>query len=95
MKIDELATPTGITPASLRFYETQGLLPAPAGTGSNYRDYTDEHVARLHFFGAVVRSPWSSTRSGCCCASGGRLSCGWRIATFRNEEFQVDQRTER
>jgi len=49
MKIGALATLTGIPPASIRFYETEGLLPAPARTGSNYRDYTDEHVERLNF----------------------------------------------
>lgn len=49
MKIGELATATGITPASIRFYETEGLLPAPGRTDSNYRDYAEDHVERLHF----------------------------------------------
>lgn len=49
MKIGELATATGVTAASIRFYEAEGLLPAPRRTDGNYRDYAQEHVERLHF----------------------------------------------
>jgi Cd(II)/Pb(II)-responsive transcriptional regulator len=49
MKIGALAAATGITPASIRFYETEGLLPAPTRTDGNYRDYTDGHCERLQF----------------------------------------------
>lgn len=49
MKIGALAAATGVTPASIRFYEAEGLLPAPARTESNYREYTAAHVERLHF----------------------------------------------
>lgn len=49
MKIGELAATTDTPPASIRFYEAEGLLPAARRTGSNYRDYADEHVERLQF----------------------------------------------
>ena len=35
--------------ASVRFYEQEGLLPAPPRTAGNYRDYGPTHLARLAF----------------------------------------------
>ena len=49
MKIGELATQTGASVVTIRYYEQQGLLPAPARSGSNYRMYGEEHVRRLQF----------------------------------------------
>jgi Cu(I)-responsive transcriptional regulator len=49
MKIGELATRAGSNPETIRYYERIGMLPAPARTGGNYRDYGSEHVARLSF----------------------------------------------
>jgi len=49
MKIGELATATGIQIDTIRFYERQGLLPAPSRTDGNYRVYRPEHAERLQF----------------------------------------------
>lgn len=49
MKIGELANATGLTTASIRFYETEALLPPPGRGENNYRTYTNEHVEQLHF----------------------------------------------
>lgn len=49
MKIGELASTTGTDIQTVRFYEREGLLPAPARTAANYRVYTDQHVGRLAF----------------------------------------------
>lgn len=48
MRIGELAQTAGTTAKTLRFYEDQGLLTA-ARTGSGYRDYGPEALARLDF----------------------------------------------
>ncbi|MCT2586938.1 MerR family transcriptional regulator [Actinophytocola gossypii] len=45
MRIGELARRAGTTTRALRFYESQGLLPA-ARSANGYRDY-DEHDLRL------------------------------------------------
>ena len=45
----KLATQTGCNIETIRYYETIGLLPAPARTASGYRDYSDEHLRRLNF----------------------------------------------
>ena len=39
MRIGELATRTGITTKTLRFYEQKGLLPLPERAANGYRDY--------------------------------------------------------
>jgi DNA-binding transcriptional MerR regulator len=33
----------------VRYYEKIGLLPPPARTAGNYRDYRSDHLARLSF----------------------------------------------
>lgn len=47
MKIGDLAETVGISVETIRFYEQKGLLPEPARTSGNFRDYTDAHVQRL------------------------------------------------
>lgn len=49
MKIGELAAATGIQIDTIRFYERQGLLPAPGRSDGNYRVYQREHAERLRF----------------------------------------------
>lgn len=47
--IGELATLTGTTTATLRYYERRGLLPAPERTASGYRRYADDAPGRVSF----------------------------------------------
>jgi len=49
MKIGELARATGTNSETIRYYERIGLLPQPARTGSNYRDYSPADAERLAF----------------------------------------------
>ena len=49
MKIGELATATGSSVETVRFYEREKLLLAGARTEGNYRVYTDTDVQRLSF----------------------------------------------
>ena len=49
MKIGELAKSTGAPVETVRYYERQGLLPAPARSDSNYRQYGPAQVERLGF----------------------------------------------
>lgn len=44
-----MAKATNTLPETVRFYEREGLLPAPARTEANYRMYSAEHVQRLAF----------------------------------------------
>lgn len=49
MRIGELAKRASVAVETIRYYESQGLLPAPLRLHNNYRDYTQKHLARLHF----------------------------------------------
>lgn len=49
MKIGELATRTGTPVDTIRYYERQGLLPAPPRSEGNYRLYSEAHSERLVF----------------------------------------------
>jgi Cd(II)/Pb(II)-responsive transcriptional regulator len=49
LKIGELARRTQCRAETIRFYEREGLLPAPARTAANYRVYGHAHVERLAF----------------------------------------------
>jgi len=47
MKIAELASRAGVAPSAVRWYEQEGVLPAPARTPNGYRAYDDLDLARL------------------------------------------------
>lgn len=49
MQIKQLAQATGVDVETIRYYEKQGLLPAPARRDNGYRDYTPTHLKRLSF----------------------------------------------
>jgi MerR family transcriptional regulator, copper efflux regulator len=47
MRVSELAGRAGVTPAAVRFYESEGFLPAPPRSPNGYREYAVEDVCRL------------------------------------------------
>ncbi|MCY1271040.1 HTH-type transcriptional regulator ZntR [compost metagenome] len=49
MKIGELAKLTGCPVETIRYYEREGLLPEPARSEGNYRQYDTAHAERLSF----------------------------------------------
>lgn len=49
MRIGELCQATGVGIETIRYYEKEGLLPAPARTGNGYRNYDQVHLERLSF----------------------------------------------
>lgn len=49
MKIGELAAVTACAVETVRYYEREGLIPAPSRTANNYRVYGREHIERLTF----------------------------------------------
>lgn len=48
MRIGELSRKASVTPRTVRYYESIGLLPPGEREGSGQHYYTDETVARLH-----------------------------------------------
>lgn len=53
MKVSELARLVGITPAAVRFYEAEGVLPAAPRAANGYRDYGDDDLCRLRLVVAM------------------------------------------
>ena len=49
LKIGELAQRTETSAETLRYYEVEGLLPAPRRSASGHRLYTEPDVGRVHF----------------------------------------------
>lgn len=49
MRIGDLAGETGVDVETIRFYEKEGLLPAPAREANGYRAYGQTHLERLAF----------------------------------------------
>lgn len=49
LKIGALAKQAGCPVETIRYYEHEGLLPAPARSEGNYRLYDNLHVERLSF----------------------------------------------
>ena len=48
-RITDVAERTGFTPATLRYYEQIGFLPASTRTAAGYRVYDDSGLDRLGF----------------------------------------------
>ena len=49
MQIQELATRSGTTAKTIRYYESIQLLPTPKRKANGYRDYEESDVERLKF----------------------------------------------
>lgn len=49
MKIGDIARATGLKIETIRFYEGEGLIPAPGRSAGNYRIYGQAHLSRLSF----------------------------------------------
>lgn len=49
LKIKQVADASGFTPATLRYYEEIGLLPAASRTAAGYREYDQRTLDRLAF----------------------------------------------
>lgn len=55
MRIGEVAQAAGVNPKTIRYYESVGVLPEPARTGSGYRDYDESFPDRLTFIRTAQR----------------------------------------
>ncbi|GLF90778.1 MerR family transcriptional regulator [Bacillus safensis] len=43
----ELAKQTGISPATIRYYEEHNILPVPRRRSNGYRLYTEDYIAKI------------------------------------------------
>jgi DNA-binding transcriptional MerR regulator len=53
MKILEFAQLTGLSPKTIRYYESIGILSAPRRTPNGYRDYSEQDLERARFVAGI------------------------------------------
>lgn len=53
MQLKELSERTGVSPASIKFYLREGLLPAGRSVHATRADYAEHHVSRLELIQAL------------------------------------------
>lgn len=51
--IQKLAQLTGLSPKTIRYYESIGLLPSPQRTPNGYRDYNENDLERARFVAGI------------------------------------------
>ena len=94
MRIGELAKTAGVTPDTVRYYEREGLLPAPERTPSGYRNYGPEVLDDLRFIkkAQALGLKLSDVREVLEISSGGRQPCEHVRAKVTARLGEVDQR---
>jgi len=94
MKIGELAQVAQCTVETVRYYEKEGLLPAPARTAGNFRMYGPEHVERLRFIRncRALDMSHEEIRSLLRLADQPGEGCGAINAVFEQHMAHVDER---
>lgn len=60
----QLAKQTGISMAAIRFYENEGILPAPARSEGGYRLYSDDYLVMIKFIKDAQSLGYSLNRIG-------------------------------
>ncbi|MFZ4285760.1 Cd(II)/Pb(II)-responsive transcriptional regulator [Variovorax sp. HJSM1_2] len=94
MKIGELAQVAQCTVETVRYYEKEGLLPAPARTAGNFRMYGPEHLERLRFIRncRALDMSHEEIRSLLQLADQPGEGCGAINAVFEQHMAHVDER---
>lgn len=94
MRIGELASRSGLSTRTLRFYEEAGLLPPPPRTPGGYRDYPDTAVARLAFIGESQRAglTLAEIRSVLALRDDGHAPCAHVAALIHEHLDDIDRR---
>jgi DNA-binding transcriptional MerR regulator len=92
--IGELATATGVSTKTLRFYETDGLLPEPDRTPAGYRDYPDTAIDRVVFIRQAQAAglTLAQIRQILTIRDGGQPPCGHVADLVEQRIEQLDQR---
>ncbi|MBD0670122.1 heavy metal-responsive transcriptional regulator [Streptomyces sp. CBMA156] len=94
MRIGDLATRTGLTGRTIRFYEDSGLLPAPPRTAGGYRDYPESTVTRLGFVRDAQRAglTLAEIRSVLVLRDDGHAPCGHVTGLIHEHLADIERR---
>lgn len=94
MQIGEVGRMVGVDPPTIRFYESEGVLPEPARTASGYRNYTLADLDRLRFV-ALARSlglPLDDIREILALRDRGVAPCGYVRSVIDRQAEAIEQR---
>ena len=94
MLIGELAQRSGVHAKTIRYYESVGLLPAPARTRSGYRDYDEMTVDRLAFIRAAQATGLTlgEIRGIVALRDRGETPCGHVLDLIVTRQADIDRR---
>ncbi|MCA1843480.1 MAG: heavy metal-responsive transcriptional regulator [Actinobacteria bacterium] len=94
MRIGELASRSGVSTKTIRYYETIGLVPAPERLPSGYRQFDDSAATRLAFIRAAqaVGLSLGEIRSIVALRDEGETPCGYVVDLLRSRTTELDRR---
>ncbi|MER5760585.1 heavy metal-responsive transcriptional regulator [Streptomyces sp. NPDC002082] len=94
MRIGDLATRSGLTAKTIRFYEQAGLVPEPPRTSGGYRNYPEQAVTRLAFIRDAQHAglTLAEIRGVLAVRDSGEAPCG-HVSTLIDEHLkEIDRR---
>lgn len=94
MQIGKLASLSGVSTKTIRYYEGIGLVPAPQRSASGYRDYDESALDRLGFIRAAqaVGLSLGEIRGIVALRDGGDTPCGHVLDLLRARSAELDRR---
>lgn len=94
MQISEAGKRAGVSPATIRYYETIGLLPTPVRSTAGYRRYTQATVEELQFIRKAQAIGFSLTEIGeiLRVSRSGEMPCGHVLTLAQQHLAAVDER---
>lgn len=93
LKVSEVASRSGVTADTIRFYEKEGLLPSPPRSASGYRQYGDGAVERVEFIrsGQALGLKLSDIRELLEIKDHGRCPCGHTTTILNRRIEEITQ----
>lgn len=93
VRIGEIATRSGVSAKTIRYYEDIGLLQPPPRTASGYRDYEPTTVDRLAFVRAAqaVGLTLGEIRGIVALRDDGETPCNHVLALLRDRAAELDR----
>lgn len=90
--IGALARATGVKPTTIRWYESEGLLPAPIRSEGGHRVYSDADLARLGFIrhARELGFPTQAIRDLLDLARDPERDCSWAHAAAAAQIRSID-----
>lgn len=96
MRIGQAAELSGLETSAIRFYEADGVVPAPDRTEAGYRDYDNKDVELLRFVRRLrsLELPLDDVREIVTLRTAGEAPCATVRSALSREAAAIDRRIE-